>query len=379
MGVRPLTVAVDATPLIGSRTGVGEFCAGMLGGLADREDVVLNAFAVSWRRRNQIATELPPGVFAKQRPMPARPLHALWERARRPAIELFVGAVDVVHGTNFVVPPSRHAARIATVHDLTVLHYPELCDPATMVFPQLIRRAVSQGAFIHTPSSFVAAEVVEAFGAEPERVRAVHSGIPIRPAPGPIPDGTLPASTARYILAAATAEPRKDLPSLVAAFDRLASSRPDVALVLAGPSGWGEAALADAISRAKCRDRIVRTGWVSRAVLSHLLASASVLAYPSRYEGFGFPALEAMACGVPVVATRTGALPEVLGDAAQLVPVGDIDTLTESLADVLDSPSTATHYRTSGLERATHFSWERCAQGLVALYRDALADRDRGR
>lgn len=376
-GPATLRVALDATPLIGHRTGVGEFCRGALGGLARRPDLEVHGYVVSWRRRSWATRDLPEGVASGQRPMPARPLHVAWRHAEVPPMEWFLGSVDVVHGTNFVVPPTRRAGRVVTVHDLTVAHYPELCDRPTLAYPSLIRRALRGGAFVHTPSAFVAQEVVEWFGVDPDRVRAVHSGIPEHAGRGdaaaPFPADLLPAGAGRYVLSLATAEPRKDLPVLVRAFDELAGDHPDVALVLAGQPGWGEQALTDALARSRFAARIVRPGWLDDGVVAGLLAHASVLAYPSRYEGFGFPALEGMAQGVPVVATATGALPEVVGDGARLVPVGDAAALAGAIAGVLDSAEVADSMALAGRRRAAKFTWTACADGLAALYRDVAA------
>jgi len=374
-----LRVALDATPLLGRPTGVGAFCAGALGGLVARPDLAVSAFAVSWRRRRLVEALVPAGVEVRQRAMPARPLHRAWALAEQPALEWFVGPADVVHGTNFVVPPTRRAARVVTVHDLTTVRFPELCDRPTLAYPDLIRRALRRGAFVHTPSAFVAAEVVDAFGADPDRVRAVHSGVPPLPAPVPGAAGRhLPPGTARYVLAVGTAEPRKDLPGLVRAFDQVAADRPDVALVLAGPDGWGTDAVTEAVGRASARSRIARTGWLDDGSLSGLVHEAAVLAYPSVYEGFGFPPLQAMAAGVPVVATRAGALPEVLDDAARLVDVGDGDGLADALAAVLDDDGVAADLVARGRERAAGFSWSACAAGLDALYRDAVSSDSGG-
>jgi glycosyltransferase involved in cell wall biosynthesis len=372
----PLAVAVDATPLLGVRTGVGVFCAGALGALGARADVDVRAFAVSWRRRDRLAPLVPAGVRVRQRAMPARPLHALWRRAERPPLEWFVGDVDVVHGTNYVVPPTRRAARVMTVHDLTVWHYPQLANAATLVFPEFVRRALDAGAWVHTHTQFVADEVVAELGADRDRVRAVPPGVPIRrdqvvdgasgAAPIPLPDGTR-----RYVLAVGTIEPRKDFPGLVRAFDRMAGDVPDVALVIAGGEGWGADALATAVESSSWRDRIVRTGFVSDDRLEQLLAGAAVLAYPSVYEGFGFPPVEAMDMGVPVVATAAGSLPEVVGDGAFLVAPGDADALAGAIGCVLDDDEARRDLVARGRARAAEFTWARCGAGLADLYRAA--------
>lgn len=370
-----LSVGFDATPLLGRPTGVGVFCAGALSGLAARDDLDVSAFAVSWRRRQGIAGRLPAEIACDQRPMPARPLHAAWAHSSLPPVEWFVGRHDVVHGSNFVVPPTRSAARVVTVHDMTVVRFPELCDTPTLAYPGLIRRAVAEGAWVHTPSSFVAEEVVAEFGVDPARVRAVHHGVPELPAGGGDPGVALPDGCHRYVLAVGTIEPRKDYPLLVRSFDEVAAAHPDVALVVVGGDGWGAAAFGDAVAAAAARNRIVRPGYVDDAGLAAALRGAAVLAYPSRYEGFGFPPLQAMAAGVPVVATATGAVPEVVGDGAWLVPAGDGDALAARLVEALSGGDTVDALVARGRARASHFSWERCADGLAGLYRDAAAAR----
>jgi glycosyltransferase involved in cell wall biosynthesis len=373
-------VALDATPLLGHPTGVGAFCQGALAALALRPGVDVRAYAVSWRRRRLIEAKLPDRVAARQRPMPARPLHALWARGDRPPLEWFIGATDVVHGTNFLVPPTSRAAAVVSVHDLTPLHHPELCDAATLAYPGLIRRALDRGAWVHTDSAFVAREVMEAFDAEPSRVRVVNPGIPDLAVAADAEAAAvlrrfLPPGIERYCLAIGTAEPRKDLPGLVRAFGAVAERQPDVALVLAGPPGWGEQALASAIAASGARQRIVRTGWVAPADLAVLLSRASVLAYPSLYEGFGLPPLQAMRAGVPVVATRAGSLPEVLGDGALLVEVGDREGLAEALGICLDDQVERRRLIAAGAAWSARYSWERCGDELEALYRDAAARR----
>jgi len=368
-----LSVGFDATPLLGRPTGVGVFCAGALGGLAARDDLEVSAYAVSWRRRQGIAPILPGGVRCGHRPMPARPLHAAWARSSLPPIEWFVGARDVIHGSNFVVPPTRTAARVVTVHDLTVIRFPELCDAPTLAYPALIRRAVSEGAWIHTPSRFVADEVVAEFAVDPSRVRAVHHGVPeLSTAADRGAPVSLPVGCDRYVLAIGTIEPRKDYPLLVRSFDEVAAVHPDVALVIVGSDGWGARAFTEAMAASSVRERIVRPGYVDDARLGAILRCAAVLAYPSRYEGFGFPPLQAMAEGVPVVATAAGAVPEVVEDGAWLVAPGDRDALAARLDEALAGGAAVDALVERGRTRSAGFSWERCADGLAGLYRDAV-------
>jgi glycosyltransferase involved in cell wall biosynthesis len=364
-----LTVAVDATPLLGARTGVGAFTAGTLRALAGHPDLALLGYGLTWAGRRQLAAALPGGVRPIRAPMAAAPLLALWRAMDGPAIEWWSGAVDVVHGTNYVVPPSRRAARVVTVHDLTPLRFPELCSPASRAYPALIRRAIDGGAVVHTPTEAVAAEVVELLGAPREQVRFVHYGFDREALthPGPRPAGP------PYVLGLGTVEPRKDFPGLVRAFDQVAATHPDVILVIAGPSGWGEAALAAAIDGAVHRDRIRRVGWVPDDQRATLLAHASVFAYPSVYEGFGLPPLEAMACGVPVVATAVPAVAEVTAGAARLVGVGDEAGLAAALAEVLDDGEERRRLIVAGRARVGMFTWARCADGVAQIYREARA------
>ncbi len=164
-------------------------------------------------------------------------------------------------------------------------------------------------------------------------------------------------------------------------FLTLAREHPELALVLAGPSGWGEEALNAAIAAVgqAAAGRIVRTGWVDDETLSRLLRSAAVLAYPSLYEGFGFPPLQAMSVGVPVVATTAGSLPEVLGDGAILVTPGDNDALGAALGRVLGDSNEQARLAARGHIQAGRYTWSGCAAGLAALYRDAAANGRGGR
>jgi glycosyltransferase involved in cell wall biosynthesis len=365
----PVAVAFDATPLLGVRTGVGESVAGFIEAVGSAPDLAIVGFGLSANAGKELPGRLPASVKPGRRiPIPATALLRTWARFDHPAVELWTGPVDVVHGTNFVVPPSRKAARLVTVHDLTPLRFPELCSPTSLQYPGLIRRALEQGASVHTVSQAMADEVIEHFHVDADRVHVIYNGLaPLSP---PRPRD---ASEPPYILAIGTVEPRKGFPDLVAAFDRMAESVPDVQLTIAGPAGWGEDALTGAIRRARHAGRIHRIGWTDDR--SSLIAGARVLAYPSLYEGFGLPPLEAMSLGVPVVATTAGAIPEVVGDAAVLVEPLDVPALAEALLATLRDPTARDRLIAAGKERVRNFTWTRAGEQLARLYRTLAETR----
>lgn len=373
-----MRLAIDATSLIGARTGIGTVTAELLERLP-RPGLEITAFAVTHRGVSALGPYLGDGIRRARGPMAARPLRLAWRLTGHPVIERWTGSVDVVHGPNFVVPPSRSAARVATVHDLTFHHFPEMCTPDTLKVPALLRRAVAEGVWIHTVSAAVATEVIEVFGADPDRVVTVPNGAPDPHEPSEVESarqrGRAMVGSDEYMLALGTIEPRKDLPSLVAAFDRLAGRMPSLRLVIAGPDGWGVDELNAALDRCRHRERVIRTGFVDPELRTDLLAGARVFAYPSRYEGFGLPPLEALACGTPVVATRTGALPEVLDDAAEWASPGDVDSLVEALDRVLVDEARAEAIVAAGRARLANYSWESTAAAMVQLYERAMRDR----
>ena len=373
--VPQLHVALDGTPLLGLPTGVGVFTSSLLEALSDRDDLALSAYAVSWRTRDGLAARVPPGVSTEQKAMPARPLSMLWSRSNLVSLERFLGPIDVVHGTNFTVPPTKRAGQVVTVHDLTFLRFPELCQADTLRYPMLIERAVRRGALIHTHSNYVAEEIRDYFSVSTHQVRAVHSGIP--KLSDPDLEGAQAITDLRrpYILSIGTAEPRKDLPGLVRAFREIANDLPEVTLVLAGPPGWGTVALDEAVAASGLEKRILRPGYLSDGVLSALLGSARVLAYPSLYEGFGYPPLQAMVAGVPVVSTRAGALSEVIGGASLMVEPFDVEGLARALSIAVTDEAQRSVLVTAGTKRVQDFSWEQTALGLTDLYYRAASHR----
>ncbi len=367
-----MRVAVDVTPLHDRRTGIGTVTSEVLDRLARRTDIEVVAYSVSWRGRGRIRDLVPEGVEVSTRPMAAQPLRQLWRRTDLAPVEWWTGPVDAVLGTNFVVPPTRSAGRLAVVYDLTPWRFPELCTRDTLQYPGLVARAVAGGAHLLTISATMADELVAVVGARPDRVHWAHL------APSPPPAGGAGdadrgrglAGADRYVLGLGTVEPRKGFPTLVRAVDRLDD---DVTLVIAGQDGWGSAELDAAVAAARPDTRVVRLGYVDDRARSDLLAGAAAFVYPSRYEGFGIPPLEAMAAGVPVVASTAGALPEVLGDAALLVAPDDDAALAAAVTRVVTDTALAADLVARGRTRAAAYSWDRTADAVVTALRATAA------
>ena len=348
-----MRVVLDATPLLGVRTGIGRYVEGLLDGFAQLEDPPELALAAFTHSRERPAV----GTWVGRR-LPARMLHTAWGRVPFPPLEAIVGHADVFHGTNFVLPPRRSAAGVVTIHDLAFLLHADTVTPAVRRLKTLIPRLAQSADAVITPTEAVADQVAEHLAVPRERIHAVHHGLDPRWATTAAPDTAwrrshgLPSS---YALFVGTLEPRKDLATLVAALRRLGDSAP--ILVLAGPAGWGPEVDLPAGT--------VRLGWVDDDVLRSTVAGADLLVLPSRDEGFGLPALEALACGTPVIASDLPALREVLGDLATYAPVGDAD----GFAAALSAPPAGT--RLTRQAHAAAFTWKACAQRTLAVYAGA--------
>jgi glycosyltransferase involved in cell wall biosynthesis len=388
-------VGLDATPLLGPRTGVGRYVAGLAGalaGLAGPEPEELALVPFSWRGTRDLPPVAPSGPRVRhgRRRAPARLLQAAWARLPWPPVEWLAGPVDVFHATNFVAPPTRRAATVVTIHDLTYLRYPEMVTDASARYRHLVPRALRRGAIVCTPTAAVATEVAAEYGLGADRLVVTPLGVddtwrhPTPPDPTWLATHNLPP---QYLLFAGNREPRKNLPTLLAAYRELVATRvvgvgngPTATegagttavppLVLVGPQGWGEALDTAGIAP----DRIRTLGYLPDPDLVRLVAGAAALVLPSLYEGFGLPALEALACGTPVVASDLPALREVLGDQAELVPPNDPAALADALARVLDDPG-GEPARTARQTRAAGFTWENCAQATLSAYRLALEAR----
>ena len=369
-----VTVSLDATAVPDHPGGAGRYVVELAGALGVRTDVdiVLWARAGDGDRWAALAPRADVHAVAPVR----RPLRIVWEQTRLPGL---VGACapTVHHGPHYTMPARVHVPRVVTIHDLTFIEHPEWHQPAKRAFFRRAIRTAASGADAIVAVSRATAVRLQDLCRPAGPVHVIPHGVDhdrFRP-PAAADAGLDTMSLARlgvrrpYIGFVGTLEPRKDVPSLIRAFDRLAATHPEVTLVLAGADGWGRSAVDEAVGASPYGDRIRLCGWIEEADKPALLRSATVVAYPSLEEGFGLPALETMACGTPLVTTRGSAMEEVSAGAALLVDPGDIDALASALAAALDGGPHVEQMRRAGVEVASAYTWTASAEAHLAVYR----------
>lgn len=282
---------------------------------------------------------------------------------------------SILHEPNYIL--SRFDGPcVATIHDLSHIHFPDFHPADRVAFLEReLPRTLERASHLITVSEFVRREMIDLLGLPPERITTVHNGVDERFAPlpaariAPVRQRYL-LGDAAYLLVVATLEPRKNLGRLLDAFMGLpASIRQRHPLVLAGARGWHDEALHARLTRLTASGDVIRLGFVNEEDLPALYAGAHAFAFPSIYEGFGLPVLEAMACGVPVMTSDTSSLPEVVGDCGLCVNPQDVEAMHEGLLRLIEDEAFRERARAAGVVRARRLSWHKCAAETAAVYR----------
>jgi glycosyltransferase involved in cell wall biosynthesis len=365
-------VAVDATAVPARLTGAGVYVARVLAELAARDDLEIEAFCAP----GSAGVLAAPGLRLRPVAMAGagRPARIAWTQLLAGRAARRAGA-GLLHGVHYELPlRTTGLPQVVTVHDLSLLSHPEWHEASKVrYFGWAMRRAVTAATRVLCVSATTAADLAERLDVPPERVDVTPLGTDLRPAtPEQVADLRRRLRLhGPYLLGLGTVEPRKDLPTLVRAFAALAGELPH-RLVLAGLAGWGAGELEAAVAASGVADRVLVPGYVAEADKAALFTGADVFAYPSRYEGFGLPVLEAMACATPVVTTTGGSLPEVAGDAAALIDPGDDAALAAAIAKLATDPAARQDAAARGLAQAATFTWRRCAELTAAAYSRAI-------
>ena len=377
-----MKLLLDYRPALRDRTGVGEWVHELALSLLNLKaegdpsaaGLALTLWSSSWRDRPapDAVRELNGATFVDRR-VPVRPLVWAWNRVGWPPIEALTSHnFDIVHSTTPLLLPSRSGVRVCTVYDLDFLAHPDRTRAEMRRdYPALVRDHAARADLVVTISAYSKAQIEQRLDVSPDRIAVCRPGVPSWIA---APLARRPSDPVGHVLFVGTLEPRKNLSVLLAAYRLLLERQPDAApLVLAGQATpAAEAWIAEAQSP-PLKGRVVIEGYVSNARRAELYAGASLVVLPSLDEGFGLPVLEAMALGIPVVASTVGALPEVVGDAGILVDPADVRGLASAIASVTADSGLAGRMREAGIARSRAFNWPASARALLTAYEHALS------
>jgi glycosyltransferase involved in cell wall biosynthesis len=362
--MEPFTLALDVGPLYGHRTGVAVATDHLVTGLAARPEVTVLPYLLSARSRPR------PGDI--RLPLPAAAAIRLWSRMDHPRVDRWLPGAQVIHGTNYIAPPSK-VPRVISVYDCWFLTHPASASSAVNRAAQVLRRAVAAGAHLHVSSEATACVARDLL--HTDQITVVHLGPPEAPTPDTATDRLvvhgLDPERSRLIIAVGTIERRKDIAALVEAFGVIASDHPDTRLVIAGAPGDDLLRVEARISTltAAIRSRVHLLGPIDHLTKAQLLNAAHILAYPSIDEGFGFPILEAQQQDVVVVARPVGSIPEVGGGGILLTSDLSVSALADALSTALIDERLRASIIAAGTTNLSRFSWARCVDEMLTMYR----------
>ena len=376
-----MRVLIDYRPALRERSGVGEYTHQLVTALlaayppdGSAGDLSVSIFSSSWKDRLTPAAELA-GANVVDRRIPVGLLNLAWHRLGWPPSELLAGGpFDVTHSSHPLLLPSRAAAQVVTIHDLNFLSHPERTRAEIRRdYPALARDHANRADAVVVSSAFGAGEVERVLGVARDRIHVCPPGAPRWPPRAAVPkDG--------YVLFLGTLEPRKNVGGLLDAYELLLAGTAqdrDPELVLAGKATDEARPWLERIERPPLAGAVRYVGYVKPEERQALYLGARLLVLPSFEEGFGLPVLEAMSLGVPVVAANRGSLPELVGDAGPLVDPECPDDIANAMALLLTDDAHAATCASRGLARARTYSWDRTAQRVYDMYRQAIERRKR--
>ncbi len=362
------------------RSGVGQYQINLLKALLQLDsenEYLLYGFNFRNRRRFEEIRFNADNYTLNISSIPQRLITGWWLTFPFPSLEKVVGDCDLYHVSELCVPPVKKGKRVAFVHDLTTLLYPQYHVQSNRFLHNRRFKHLDQVDAILTNSEYTKKDIVEYLKIDPEKIHVSYlgAGSEFRPMSSEETRQSLEPFklTKPYILFVGTLEPRKNVKNLIKAFNRLKLKRKiPHQLLLVGQDGWLCDEVYDEIDRSPARGDILRMGYVNDADIPRLMNGADCFIYPSFYEGFGLPVLEAMQCGTPVITSNCSSLPEVGGDACVYIEPGSVESITEALYNVLSRDSLQKEMTIKGLERAKQFSWEKCAEVTLGVYKSLL-------
>ncbi|MEW5989349.1 MAG: glycosyltransferase family 1 protein [Chloroflexota bacterium] len=376
-------IGMDVTAAVMQGGGIGRYTRELAQALAQvGHEFELRFFTARPPAVLPVPNPLPtaPNIHLRRAPLDERWLYRLWYRLRLPLpVQTWTGRLDLFHSPDFVLPPvSGRIPTLVTVHDLSFVHYPETFTPALVRYlNDAVPRSVRRATHVLADSQATQADLVNLWQIDPGKITVLYSGV--NPSFRPVTEREqMAALRARhylddgpYILSVSTIQPRKNYPMLMRAFRPLAGQLPHH-LVIAGGKGWLYEEVLAEVGRLGLDGRVHFLGFVADDDLPALYSGAALFAFPSLYEGFGLPLLEAMACGAPVVTSNASSLPEVAGEAAVKLSPTDTAAWTEAMYTLLTHPMERARLVAAGFRQARRFTWETAARQLVEVYERLL-------
>jgi glycosyltransferase involved in cell wall biosynthesis len=382
----PLTngiIAIDYTAAHEQGGGIGRLVRELVRHLAMQDGQTDYRLFVAGATDSELPTA--PGNNFEWKPSRITPLWfaRLWHRAQLPIpVEAFTGRVELFHATDFTLPPTLPDTRtILTVHDLSFVTVPKSAHPAQRRYlDRVVPRSVKRADHVIADSQATKNDLIEIYGTHPDKISVVLSGVDEKYRP--VEDMKLRRLVREkykipldvpYIFSIGTVQPRKNYGKLISAIARLQNDFPDLHVVIAGGKGWLEGPIYQAVDVLDLADRVHFIGYAEDEDIPVLYSDARCTAYVSLYEGFGFPVVESMACGTPVLTSNVSSMPEVGGTAALYVDPYDIDDITNGLQRILTDEDLRKRLQEAGLRQVKRFTWERSAQDLVSIYERVLS------
>lgn len=370
------TIAIDYTPAYEQGGGIGRYARELVAALSAQPPTYTFRLFVSGARPDSHAPF--PGFEWKSTRISPAWLARIWQRARLPLpVEVFTGKVDLYHATDFVLPPTLPRTRtLLTVHDLSFVRVPEAASPRLKAYlDAVVPRSVRRADHVLADSQATKDDLIALYNVPPEKITVLHSGVDARFQRVNEPNFVrekYKIGSAPYVLSVGTVQPRKNYRRLIEALAMLRQRGCDLHLVVAGGRGWLENPIYETIRTTHMQDYVHFIGFADEADLPALYSAAACFAFPSLYEGFGLPVLEAMSCGTPVVTSGVSSLPEVAGDAALIVDPTRVDAIADAVQRVIEDTHLRDNLIRRGYERARLLSWERSAQQLLQIYAHLL-------
>ncbi len=376
-------IGLEVTAAVRQGGGIGRYVRQLLQATAQRDDGF--DYRLFYASENPIPHQLPPlapNFRVRQLPFHDIWLARGWHRLQLPVpVTLITGKVDLYHSPDFTLPPTPNIPTVLTVHDLSFVRDPESAAPGLRAYLNtVVPRSVKRATHILADSQATKDDLIDLYNTPADKITVLYCGV--GPEFAPVTDAARLAAVRAtygigaqpYIFSISTLQPRKNYQRLIQAFDAAMQTLQDqdTKLVLAGGKGWLYDEIFAEVERRNLQARVIFPGFVADEDLAALYSGAEVMAYPSLYEGFGLPMLEAMACGTPVLTSTESCLPEVAADAAVCVDPYDVDAIAQGLVQVLQDSSTQQTLVTKGYARAREFTWQQSAQVLTDVYRMLL-------